>query len=795
VLLNHPFVPRGIVAVASALCAAAALAQSPVALDLAAQPLDKALSALARQSGARIAFSTDLTEGRAAPAVSGNLTVEQALERLLAGSGLVVRSTGDGAYTVAPAPVAGEGARLPSVKVTAAVEAESAWGPVKGYVARDSGTGTKTDTPLNEVPQSVSVVTADQIRDQGSQSMESVLRYSPGVRHEAYGLDNRMDSIAIRGTSASVLRDGLKQPRAGWWGAVREEPYGFERVEVLRGPSSIVAGQNAPGGLLNLVSKRPRAEPVQEMGAQAGTDDHRQVHADLGGSFTPDHTLMFRVVGVALDTGTQVNHADEQRYFLAPSLTWKPLAGTTWTVYAEAKKDRSNTTNSFFPQLGTLYDAPNGKIPRDTFISEPAWDGYAGTRYRLGWELDQRLGADWTLRHHFRHDETRGELRSMFAFRAAGFVNADGTPNPNGTHFRRAWYASDEAQKATAADLLFEREVRTGPVDHHVLVGADLLVARSGRTYSVALADTLDVYNPVYGTFPKPDRVYPAPSLDHTRNVGVVLQDQMKIDRRWVLLAALRHDDVATTPPNGATAEHDDAWSKNFGVVWLGDGGWSPYASYTESFEPVSGQDFFGTTFKPRRGKQVEAGVKWQPADLPLRASAAVYKLRETNRLTVDPDHEGESTQLGEATIRGVELELIADFAAWELMAQYTYTQARVTRAQGDETRYVGQQIEGVPRESAGVWGVYKFGGWGVPGLRAGLGARRVGANPDGVGRVWAPPVTLHDAMVGFDAGRWRLALNINNLSDKDYIAYCGEGGDCSYGTRRKAVASVSYRW
>ncbi|HEX6611319.1 MAG TPA: TonB-dependent receptor plug domain-containing protein, partial [Hyphomicrobiaceae bacterium] len=256
---------------------------------------------------------------------------------------------------------------------------ETATGPVNGYAATRSATASKTDTPLNEIPQSISVITADQVRDQASQTLQDALRYSAGVRHEMYGLDNRGDWFTLRGGSeGSVLLDGLRLPLAGWYGVVRNEPYAFERIEVLRGPASVIAGQNGPGGVVNLVSKRPQAEALREVGVQVGNHGHKQLQADLTGPLTEDGTLLWRVVALAKDSGTQVDHAFDERALLAPSLTWRPNARTSIDLHAEYQRDESGNVNAFFPYQGTVLPSPNGPIPMETFIGEPDWDTYGG---------------------------------------------------------------------------------------------------------------------------------------------------------------------------------------------------------------------------------------------------------------------------------------------------------------------------------------------------------------------------------------------------------------------------------
>lgn len=676
----------------------------------------------------------------------------------------------------------------------------------EGYVAERSGV-MKTDAPLNEIPQSITVISKEQIRDQNAQTMQEVLRYTAGVRSEMYGLDNRGDWFTLRGGSeGSVLLDGLRMPLTGWYGVVRNEPYAFERIEVLRGPASVIAGQNGPGGVVNLVSKRPQETAQREISVQVGNDSHKQIALDLTGPLNNDGTLLYRLVALGKDSGTQVDHADDKRTFIAPSLTWKPNADTTLTAYAEYQKDETGNTNGFFPIVGTLTAAPNGKIPYDTFISEPDWDYYGGTRKRAGYEFERKLGDNWTLRHHLRHDDIDGKMRTMYAAWWEGFVDATGAPDPDGTYLNRLWYFTDDTARINNADLLLEGKLTFGRTQHTLLFGVDAMNSRMRQvSWGDYYATPLDVYNPVYGTFPLPAYTdTPATdTLTRVRNVGFLVQDQIKFDDRWVLVAGLRHDraktDTLVTYEGEQTSSRteDSATSKNLGLVYLADGGWSPYVSYSESFEPVAGTDFFGNAFEPKRGKQAEAGVKWSPEDGRITAAAAVYQLKEKNRLSNDPAHTNESVQRGEVTVKGVELEVAANLTAWDLIANYTYMDARQTKVGEDEDSliYLDKQLSGIPKHSAAVWALHKFDRYGLQGLKVGAGVRYVGKTSDGIDVTTTPSSTLLDLMLSYETGPWRLALNVANATDKTYIATCLDRGDCWFGTKRKAIMTIGYRW
>ncbi|WKB54190.1 TonB-dependent siderophore receptor [Eleftheria terrae] len=690
------------------------------------------------------------------------------------------------AQTADRPPAADRGTELPEVRVRATAVRETATGPVTGYRATRSATATKTDTPLQEVPQSVSVIGAEQIRDQNAQTLQEVLRYTAGVTADVYGLDNRGDWFMMRGGSeGSILLDGLRLPLTGYYGVVRNEPYAFERIEVLRGPASVMSGENGPGGVVNLVSKRPQAQPQREIQVQLGNHDHKQLAADLTGPLNEDATLLYRLVALTRDSGTQVQYADMERQYVAPSLTWQAAPGTRLTAYLQYQRDRSGNTEGFFPLEGTLHPGPQGKIPLERFVSEPGWDTYGGRRWRLGYELEHRLNDQWTLRHHLRHDDVEGKLRSMYADYTTGFLADDRS-------LGRLWYATDDDSRITNGDLLLEGRLRAGDVQHTLLLGVDVMRSRMSRLYWAGAATPLDVYTPVYGRFTPPalsaDSALPGSSgTTRTRQYGLLLQDQMKFGQRWVVVAGLRRDRVKTElSPSTNQDVNEQAWTKNLGVVYLADHGWAPYASYGESFQPVPGFNKSGS-FKPKRGKQVELGVKWEPTDARMSATAAVYTAKETNRTMPDPADPTNQLQRGEVAVKGLELSFTGRVQSWELIGAFTRTH---TRDKATDTR-----LPNVPEHNASLWAVHHFAAMGVPGAKAGFGVRRLGKTSDGSDTLSTPAVTLFDAMVSLERGNWTYALNATNLTDKTYFAACLDRGDCWYGTKRKLVGTVSYRF
>lgn len=275
--------------------------------------------------------------------------------------------------------------RLPEVTVRPAPLPQSPYGPDEGYQAARSTTATKTDTPLLETPQAVTIVTRERIEDQGAQNLQDALNYAAGVRSDAYGLDSRSDNVRVRGAYPDEYRDGLRRMVGYYTSNTRTEPYTLERIEVLRGPSAMLYGQGSTAGIINMVSKRPLVEPLREIGVQLGNYNRKQIQADLSGPLDAEGQWLYRLVALGRDSDTQVDYVDDDRKVVAPSLTWRPSAATSLTLQALWQDDHSGSTSQFFPFKGVVLPNPNGRIPTRRFVGDPDKDRYDSERKELGW--------------------------------------------------------------------------------------------------------------------------------------------------------------------------------------------------------------------------------------------------------------------------------------------------------------------------------------------------------------------------------------------------------------------------
>jgi iron complex outermembrane receptor protein len=763
-------------AAASLVLALSVHAQTRLALDLPPQPLEQSLNQLARQAGVQVMFAGALMQGKQAPALKGEFAPREAMERLLAGSGLVLKAVDERTFTIEAAPASSTEAvtTLPAVKVKAQRPDETT-GPVRGYAARRTASGTKTDTPLLETPQSISVVGAEQIADQKATSVTEALAYTPGVVIDP-GYANSYDVFYSRGFrmqdgTGSVYRDGLKLGGSGW-ATGQQETYGLERIELLKGAASVLYGAAAPGGVLNVVTKQPQPDHVNEVVAEGGNYRHRAVASDLGGSLSD--TLSARLVLLARNADTAVDFIPNNARYVAPSLRWAPDASTSVTVLAHHSERRTAYIWGV-PVEGSLLPSPYGTLPRERFVGEPGFDRQDTRQSSLGWLVTHRFNDGLSLHHGLRWIDSENHVR---------FTNLRGPSAGDPRVYERRVFDELESTRGVSTDTRLQADFDTAGLRHKVVGGVDYSRHHIGSVWQGATLDPLNIYEPVYGA--APGAFIPlSDDQDRQRRLGLYLQDQIKFGG-LTGLAGVRRDEVRSEL-NGQ-GEKTSATTGRVGVVWELAPGLAPFVSWSQSFEPVSGLDNEDRRYKPTEGEQYELGLRWQMDG--LLVSAAAYDLVQSN---VQKRRAGlpRPVQTGEVRSRGVELEAKGPIARRvNLIASYAYTDARATKS--EEAAQIGQPVSYQPRHQAALWS--RFDNVGLPGLHLGIGARHTGSTEDWDGTgAGVPPTTTYDALVGYTAGPWTVRLNVNNLTDKDTLLCTG--GWCVYGDGLRATASVAYRW
>ncbi|WP_024583133.1 MULTISPECIES: TonB-dependent siderophore receptor [Bradyrhizobium] len=690
---------------------------------------------------------------------------------------------------------------MPSTNGGTSGPRETGWGHVDGYVATRSGTGTKTDAALIETPAAVSVVTQDQIQAQGAQSVSQAVRYTPGVRVEPTGADARFDTVYIRGFAADQYLDSLRLLNFGVFAYPIVEPFNLERVEVLHGPASILYGQASPGGVVDMVSKRPTLDPTHEMFISTGSYGRIQGGVDLSGPIDQNKEFLYRFTASGLDVGSQVDHTGYERVSIAPSLTWRLDNDTTLTVLGTYQRDpKAGFYNQLLPLgIGTITPYKGQYIPTGFYSGEPNFDKTDRTLGAVGYLFEHSFGNNLKVRQNLRYSDLDTD-----------FAVVSPNPGTDPTNMTRGAYTTQENIRSFTVDNQAEANFNTGPFQHTVLAGIDYMNATDKRLNgSLAVVPSINALNPVYGV-----PIGPVPSTTNVRQtidqLGGYLQDQIKFDR-FVALLGVR-EDLATSRTETLTyatnltaiaPKSDTATTKRGALLYKFDNGIAPYIQYTESFQPTAGTDFAGNPFAPTTGQQEEVGIKYQPNAKSLYTIAA-YNLVQQNVLTPDPDPSHGPTarvQTGEIRSRGIELEAKTEVNRdLSLIASYTYLDNIVTKT--NTVAQLGKHPVGFAMNSAAAWADYTFHGGPLDGFGLSGGVRYIGPSAGNTANTfYVPGVTLFDAAIHYDlAGLGRpfkgysLQVNATNIFDKTYVTFCQDIG-CYYGLRRNVIATLRYRW
>ena len=670
----------------------------------------------------------------------------------------------------------------------------------KGYIAKSSRVGTKTDTPLEKIPQSITVVTRKQMDDQQVTSVAESLRYTAGVFADYRGASNVRDEIYIRGYYyAPRYLDGLLFATAEL-GQI--DPYLLDSVEVLRGPSSVLFGQANPGGIVNMTSKKPTEEPYRSVELGVGTDNRYSASFDVSDAL--NDTMRYRLAATGLTSDLQEDHTKQRRLAVAPSVTWEPDAGTKLTVSAMYQHDPNVGYRNFLEKAGTIDKTPYGYIPTDFFVSDPSFEKFTREQASLGYQFEHEINDTFTLRQSARYTRV-DEAQNTLIWNS---LDADGKT------VNRMASGGREVIDQFVIDNSLQAKFATGPAEHTLLAGVDYRYRKRdyhwGYDYSVPSIDWTD---PSYGNLGKIDLETAYDTATIAKQLGVYAQDQIEIGKLNLLFGG-RYDWATTSIDdnlNGGNQSYDDsAFSYRTGAVYNFDNGISPYASYSTSFEPViqsapTGED----PFKPTTAKQFEAGVRYAPAWADFSLTAAYFDIHQNNLVGTmwEQDDDGNwtsvSKQMGETRSRGIELQGQANINEnVSLVSSYAYIHTEVLTSL--DSSLVGNAVyRAPPTHQASLWGKYEFNDGTFNGLGLGLGLRYIGTSwGDEANSFKVPAVALIDAAVSYDFGKknpdWKglsLQINAKNLADKRYVASCASTYACFYGARRSVFGTLKYTW
>lgn len=498
-----------------------------------------------------------------------------------------------------------------TITVTAApAPQESAWGPAATIAARQSATGTKTDTPIQKVPQSISVVTAEEMALHQPKSVKEALSYTPGVAVGTRGASNTYDYLIIRGFAAdgqsqNNYLNGLKL-QGNFYNDAVIDPYMLERAEIMRGPVSVLYGKSSPGGLLNMVSKRPTTEPLKEVQFKAGTDSLFQTGFDFSDALDDDGVYSYRLTGLARSANAQQKGSEEQRYAIAPAFTWRPDDKTNFTFLSYFQNEPETGYYGWLPKEGTVEPLPNGKrLPTD-FNEGAKNNTYSRNEKMIGYSFDHEFNDTFTVRQNLRFAQNKVSQKSVYGYgmcsdplytkdqEALKASPCLSIPQSQWGHtLTRQYVIDNEKLENFSVDTQLQSKFATGSVDHTLLTGVDFMRMRNdidswfGYAGSVAPSDiyNLDRSDFDFGAHPNPSGPYRV--LLKQKQTGLYVQDQAQWDKVLVTLGG-RYDWADQSSFNrdyGNKSERDDKeFTWRGGVNYLFDNGVTPYFSYSESF-------------------------------------------------------------------------------------------------------------------------------------------------------------------------------------------------------------------
>ncbi len=683
---------------------------------------------------------------------------------------------------------AAEGASSTPANGGAATTTASGTAPVEGYVARNTLSGSKTATPITEIPQSISVVGREEMDDRGATKVDEALRYTPGVFAQPFGNDSDTNWIYIRGfdaTQTGVYQDGL-QLFSFAFGGFLIDSFALERIEVLRGASSVLYGGSNPGGLVNYVSKRPNGERLRYL--ETGINDAGNAWAgiDIGDRAHP--ALDYRVTARIAGGDGYTDFEEDFRGFIAPSFTWHVDQNTDFTVLANfTAMDATHGGGSFLPYEGTVVRGPQGiKIDPEANFTEPGIDEYRRRQASVGYELEHRFAPDWAVRQNFRYGYS--DLREVAPFTFGYGTNDPGTGKPRLNRFA---FEHDTTVNTVLVDNQLEGRVKTGAVEHRLLFGTDYKWFELDQLQQSGLGTPISPTDPVYGD-EQPAYTFITDQVVTLQQLGVYAQDQLRFGDGWIVTLGGRYDyvDIQAEGP-GAFQTWDDQWSGRAGLGYEFKNGLTPYVSASTFFNPQIANLGSGFT-EPESGQQYEVGVKYAPKWIDGLFTVAWFDLTKENVLTGTLQTQA---QIGEVNSRGVEFEAKVNLSReLKLTAFATAFDLEIT---GDaNSALIGNTPFLIPEQQAGIALDYTFRGGMLNGFSVGAGVRYLSDSwADNENTKKVPDVTLYDAKIGYREADWGIALNVTNLFDEEYVASCQGLLTCSYGEGRVVKLKTHITW
>ncbi|MBE9193653.1 TonB-dependent siderophore receptor [Gloeocapsopsis crepidinum LEGE 06123] len=637
--------------------------------------------------------------------------------------------------------------------------------PEQGYQVDRATTATRTETPLLDVPRSVQVVPQQVIEDQRVTTVGDALRNVSGIAQDSTPLSIFSDFIRVRGFTIGrdYFTNGIRNEFTGY--NLGQETANIERIEVLKGPSSVLYSQGAPGGVINILTKQPLTEPYYAFDFTAGSFNSYRPTLDFSDSLNDARTILYRLNIAYQNSGTFVDDIDLERFFVAPVVSFQ-LGSATNLIVEGQYLNFSGLLFSGLPAEGTVISNPFGEVSR----SQPL-DNYPGLDNRdrsvgnIGYRLEHDFSENWSIRNAFRYEFLDTNEEEVFL----NDLLEDNRTVTRGS-FRSVGH--DE-------NYVFQTDVTgrfaTGSLDHSLVIGTEFRrVTTAGELFN-ADVPPIDIFNPNDADSPPLDFIQTGDGQTFQNIFGFYAQDLISIGNQWKILLGGRLDVVDQTVNNFLTGEEykqqDTAFSPQVGVVYRVAEPVSLFTSYSRSFAPSSAdfRNADGSTFEPTRGEQFEAGIRTEFIQNRLIATLTAYHLTKQNVVTDDPNRPGFSIQIGEERSQGIELDVIGEvLPGFNIIASYAYTDAEITR---DNSGIEGNRPYNVPLHSGSLWLTYEFQQGALAGLGFGSGIFLVGNRQGDLDNSFELPSYMRtDATIFYRRPNWEVALNVKNLFDVDYF-------------------------
>ncbi len=671
---------------------------------------------------------------------------------------------------------------------------QSAWAEQGAPSGEDSdviivtaaSTGTKTDTALVELPQPIKVITSEQYLSQGAINISDTVKYAAGVLANPYGRDTRVDGFNVRGLDALQFRDGMRDIFS-YYASVTSDPYNFSRVEIVRGPASVLFGQGSIGGIVNLVSKTPEFRTGGELSLVYGSYDRKEALGDVNIALADN--LAIRAVGRVREADTYIDHVPDDRVMFAPSVRWQPTPDTDIVLTGLYQEDDTGSTSQFLPIVGTFLPNaanPTGKLDRYTFVGKAGWDRYAGRSLQGGGSITHSFSDNIKLSLKARYIDSDLEYNTHYADSYSNPTDPFSVYGTDGRTIGLYAEASDARMNVFTTDNNLQFNFNTGGnIEHKLLVGIDYSWNKVSKRYAATTTEIIDLYDIDYDALQTYEPSGPF-TTQSQKQLGLYVQDQIRFYDRVSMVLGARRDRVT-----GSTGQEDTATTFRAGIIGEIGAGISPFFSYTESFLPVAGNlqlpgGIPAGPYRPQTGTQYEAGVKWQP-DVNTLVTVTVFKIKERNRVLYGANNS--TTQSGELNTEGFEFEASHTLPGnFELLANYGYSKLESE---------VNTSLDYMPRHTASLWSSKTFGMPGAAQLRLGGGVVYNGKSVS-TSTIWSivtPARTTVDALAEISWNNWRVAVNATNLLDNKYFASCLARGDCFIGAPRNVMATVGVRF